>query len=172
MGEMAFEDNRINLLRDGLKTSFIDDSFESQEGYRSRLIANSRSAGVDLLSAIKRQLAECDSFDFCVAFVAESGLSCLVQVLAELQRRGIHGRFLTSTYLNFNTPASYRKLLEYDNIEVRVFQGNMHAKGYLFEKDGISTVIIGSSNLTQSALTCNREWNVLFRSFGQGEVLQ
>lgn len=172
MGEMAFEDNRINLLRDGLKTSFIDDSFESQEGYRSRLISNSRSAGVDLLSAIKRQLAECDSFDFCVAFVAESGLSCLVQVLAELQRRGIHGRFLTSTYLNFNTPASYRKLLEYDNIEVRVFQGNMHAKGYLFEKDGISTVIIGSSNLTQSALTCNREWNVLFRSFGQGEVLQ
>lgn len=172
MSEAASYSKEAELLREGLEASYIDSSVEALEDYRSHAVANSRSTGVDLLSVIKRQLSDCDSFDFCVAFVAESGLSCLVQVLAELKRRGIHGRFLTSTYLNFNSPAAYRKLLEYDNIEVRVYQGNMHAKGYLFERGGVSTVIIGSSNLTQSALTCNKEWNVLFRSFDSGEVLR
>ena len=172
MCEMIKDNGQIELLKEGLEASFIDASRESQDQYRSHAITNSHSSGVDLLSVIKRQLADCDSFDFCVAFIAESGLSCLVQVLAELKRRGIPGRFLTSTYLNFNTSVAYRKLLEYDNIEVRVYQGNMHAKGYLFERDDVSTVIIGSSNLTQSALTCNKEWNVLFRSCDRGEVLR
>lgn len=172
MSELTSGGEGIELLKAGLETSFIDASRESQEAFRSRMIANSRDLGFDLLSVIKSQLADCDSFDFCVAFVAESGLSCLVQVLAELRRRGVRGRFLTSTYLNFNSPAAFRKLLEYDNIEVRVFQGSMHAKGYLFEREGVSTVIIGSSNLTQSALTCNKEWNVLFRSFDRGDILR
>lgn len=153
-----------------LAASFIDDSIDSDERFQSRVIANSRTMGESLLSAIKQQLNTCDSFDFCVAFVAESGLSCLVQVLAELRAKNIRGRLLTSTYLNFNTPAAFRKLLEYDNIETRVYQGDLHAKSYVFQHGGVCTVIIGSGNLTQSALTCNREWNVLFHSYDTGAV--
>lgn len=85
-------------------------------------------------------------------------------------QKNIRGRLLTSTYLNFNTPAAFRKLLEYDNIETRVYQGDLHAKSYVFQHGGICTVIIGSGNLTQSALTCNREWNVLFHSYDTGAV--
>lgn len=70
-----------------LAASFIDDSIDSDERFQSRVIANSRTMGESLLSAIKQQLNSCDSFDFCVAFVAESGLSCLVQVLAELRAK-------------------------------------------------------------------------------------
>ena len=54
---------------------------------------------------------------------------------------------------------------------MRVYQGNLHAKGYVFDKDEMSTVIVGSSNLTQMALTCNKEWNVLFRSYDRGGML-
>ncbi|MFR9006058.1 MAG: phospholipase D-like domain-containing protein [Collinsella aerofaciens] len=42
----------------------------------------------------------------------------------------------------------------------------MHAKGYMFNRSGLNTVIVGSSNLTDRALTCNQNWNVLFRSYG------
>ena len=72
--------------------------------------------------------------------------------------------------LSNNDPDALRKLLEYPNIETRVYQGDLHAKGYFFNKRGISTIIIGSSNLTQTALTCNKEWNVLFRSFPTGDI--
>lgn len=140
--------------------------------YRQRLIANSASAGGDLLSELKTQFASCASFDLCVAFVAESGLQPLMETLLELKRRGVHGRLLTSTYLNFNSPAVFRKLLELDNIETRVFEGNLHAKGYLFGSRDTATVIVGSSNLTQGALTCNHEWNVLFQTGKSDKALE
>lgn len=160
------------LLEQGLRSAFIDGDTCSDEDYCPKVISNNKAAGIDLLSVIRTQLSGCDSFDFCVAFVAESGLQPLVDVLADLKRRSVRGRLLTSTYLNFNSPAVFRKLLEYDNIEVRVYQGNLHAKGYVFDRDQTSTVIVGSSNLTQMALTCNKEWNVLFRSFNAGGLLE
>lgn len=154
-----------------LRTAFIDGSSEADGRFFPCLIANDKSTGTNLLSVVKKQLSDCESFDICVAFVADSGLQPLVEALSELRRRGTRGRFLTSTYLSFNSPDAYRKLLEYENIEVRVYQGSLHAKGYIFSHDDLSTIIVGSSNLTQSALTCNREWNVLFRSYAQGNML-
>lgn len=158
-------------FENSLKTGFIDAAIESDVRMRPRFLSNDRKSATNLLAVIKSQLRECQSFDFSVAFVAESGLQTLIEALNELRDRGIQGRFLTSTYLNFNSPDALRKLLEYPNIETRVYQGSMHAKGYFFNNDDLSTVIIGSSNLTQTALTCNKEWNVLFRSYDSGEML-
>lgn len=170
-GQISQRDAGISPLELGLRAGFIDASLDCPEDARPRVVHNSVEAGGNLLAIIKQQLSTCDSFDFCVAFVADSGLQPLVGVLADLKRRGVRGRFITSTYLNFNSPSAFRKLLEYENIEVRVYQGDLHAKGYLFEHDATSTVIVGSANLTQSALTCNREWNVLFRSYDRGGML-
>lgn len=44
------------------------------------------------------------------------------------------------------------------NAKVREHSG-FHTKGYIFKKDESYQIIIGSSNLTQSALTYNKEWN-------------
>ena len=137
----------------------------------SLFIANNRTEGIDLLTVIKRELSSCTSFDFCVAFISDGGLQPLVEILSELRRSGVSGRLLTSTYLNFNSPDTYRKLLEYDNIQSRVYQGHLHAKGYVFDRSDTSTLIVGSSNLTQQALTCNKEWNVLFRTQGSDALL-
>lgn len=151
----------------------IDIEFDSltRENDSPKLIANSKATGGTLLSVIKEQLSACGSFDFCVAFVADGGLQILVETFQELKQRGIKGRLLTSTYLNFNSPDVFRKLLEYDNMEVRVFQGNLHAKGYIFDKGETSTVIVGSSNMTQTALTCNKEWNVLYQTVENSRLL-
>ncbi len=166
------DDFKENALEQGLRQGFINSHEPANDGFKPYAITNNKTSGNDLLSVLKEQLAACDSFDFCVAFVADGGLQTLVDVLAELKRKHVKGRFLTSTYLNFNSPDVFRKLLEYDNIEVRVYQGSLHAKGYVFDRDGVSTVIVGSSNLTATAITCNKEWNVLFRSFGEGGVLR
>lgn len=158
-----------------LHASYIDSGKETERSdspLNPRIIANDQRSATNLLSVIKTQLKSCASFDFSVAFISDGGLQALIEVLNELRDNGIPGRFLTSTYLNFNSPAALKKLLEFPNIETRVYQGNMHAKGYFFNKGELSTVIIGSSNCTQTALTCNKEWNVLFHSYANGEMLK
>ena len=151
---------------ESLKASFIGADKPADERYAPRILTNDKSSGTDVLSILKRELVDCVSFDFSVAFVTAGGIQILVDILRMMEARGIPGRILVSTYLNFNDPAALSKLLEFSNIETRVYQGEMHAKGYFFNKEQLSTIVIGSSNLTQKALTCNKEWNVLFRSFG------
>ncbi|MBQ9067662.1 MAG: DEAD/DEAH box helicase family protein, partial [Eggerthellaceae bacterium] len=155
----------------GLESSFIESDPDADRRYTPRILANDEEAGINVLSVLKHELRDCVSFDFSVAFITDSGIQTLIPILLDLKERGIPGRIITSTYLDFNDPGALRTLLEYPNIETRVYQGEHHAKGYFFSKDGISTIIIGSSNLTQRALTCNKEWNVLFRTFEQGGLL-
>ena len=167
----SFSYSSVDFSR-SLISSFIDPKAKKDERYSPRILCNDEASSQNVLSVLKEEFSGCISFDLSVAFVTESGLQVLVDILSDLRRRGVRGRILTSTYLSFTQPNALRKLLEYDNIEVRVYQGNLHAKGYFFDKKGISTVIIGSSNLTQRALTCNKEWNILFRSFPKGAFLE
>ena len=157
---------------ESLQASFIGADKEPDDRYAPRILSNDESSSSNVLSVIKSELLDCVSFSFSIAFITSSGIQILARILHELQQRGIPGRILTSTYLNFNDPDALRKLLEYPNIKARVYQGDLHAKGYFFDKDGISTIIIGSSNLTQRALTCSKEWNVLFRTFPEGYILR
>ena len=56
-----------------------------------------------------------------------------------------------------------RKLLSYKNIKVKIYNNSnesFHTKAYLFEKEKYHSVIIGSSNISQSALYSAEEWNV------------
>ena len=45
-----------------------------------------------------------------------------------------------------------------------------HTKGYIFKRDEVYRIIIGSSNITSAALTVNREWNTKIISTVRGEV--
>nr|MCR5582125.1 DEAD/DEAH box helicase family protein [Eggerthellaceae bacterium] len=154
-----------------LKSSFIESDPSADNRYAPRILANDESMGTNVLSVLKHELRDCQSFDFSVAFITDSGIQTLIPILLELKKRNIPGRILTSTYLSFNDPGALRKLLGFPNIETRIYQGEHHAKGYFFDKDGLATIIIGSSNLTQKALTCNKEWNVLFHTYKGGDLL-
>lgn len=50
--------------------------------------------------------------------------------------------------------------------------GGFHTKGYIFRKEEIYRIIIGSSNMTLNAVTRNREWNTKLVSARQGEITQ
>ena len=48
-------------------------------------------------------------------------------------------------------------------MEVRLWQSNgisFHPKSYIFQYDDSGTLIVGSSNLSRSALTTGVEWNL------------
>ncbi|MBQ1785852.1 MAG: DEAD/DEAH box helicase family protein, partial [Turicibacter sp.] len=119
---------------------------------------------ITVLSDLLTSLDQCDGFCFTVAFMTFSGVQLLVQKLNELQKRGVCGRVLTSTYQQFSEPKAIEKLQSFQNIEVRLYdeaiEGGLHAKGYLFNQGEVIEIYIGSSNLTVNALKENIEWNV------------
>ena len=158
-------------LFQSIETGLIDKNIFSDKDLRPQLLINDYSKSIKLLNNIVENLRECSSFTFSVAFITKSGLLVLKDVLMELSRRNIHGKILTSDYLFFNEPDALRELMMFENIEARVYTKDaFHIKGYIFEKKDYSTLIIGSSNLTQDALLKNKEWNMMISSLENGEL--
>ena len=103
------------------------------------------------------------------------GITPLLQILKELEEKNIPGEILTTNYLNFSEPRALSKLNELSNITIKMYdvetaKEGFHTKGYIFKKDEIYRIIVGSSNITSSALTINREWNTKILSTEQGEL--
>lgn len=109
-------------------------------------------------------MQECKRFYLSVAFINFSGLQLLLDSLKDAEKNSIKGKIITSTYLNFTDVRSLEKIREFKNIDMKVFitdkEIGFHTKVYIFEYDDYYKVIIGSSNITQSALKSNIEWNV------------
>ena len=122
---------------------------------KTKLLTNNYKQGIKISHELISQLNSCDTFYFSIAFINKSGLAVLKQSLINLKDRGIKGKIITSTYLGFNHPNVFKELLMFDNIEVHIFDNEeigFHPKGYIFKHKNNFDIIVGSSNLTQSAL--------------------
>ncbi len=166
---------KIREIQNGLCTAFIDGALRSNLAYKPQFIYNDNKNGQKVFVAIEEELLRCDRFAVSVAFITKGGITPLLQTLQELKRRGIPGRILTTDYLNFSDPAALDTIAGLPNIELRMYQteraGNgFHTKGYIFQKEEEYRFIIGSSNLTQDALTRNMEWNTKLVSTEYGEM--
>lgn len=174
--QRRMKERREEKLRQGLNTAFIDGNVVSEAGYRPQFLLNNYHEGRKVLSAIEEELSNCDRFDISVAFVTMGGITPLLERFQELEARGIPGRILTTDYLTFSEPGALDKLAGLNNIELRMYRSDeergFHTKGYIFEKDNLYRIIIGSSNLTQKALTVNQEWNTRIVSTEEGEMAE
>ncbi len=148
-------------LEQSLKSGFINYSLPSYNEYLPQLLVNDKTEGKKVLSTIIKELNDCDEFWFSVAFVTTSGVATLIETLISLERKGIRGKILVSQYLNFTQPEALKRLLQFKNLEIKIAIDNaFHSKGYLFKKNDVYDLIIGSSNLTATALCSNIEWNL------------
>ena len=166
---------KIEEVRLGFETAYIDGSVVSSEAYRPQFVSNNHKEGKKVFSSIEDELLACDRFQISVAFITMSGITPLLQTLKELEKRNICGEILTTNYLNFSEPKALKKLDALSNITLRMYdvelaEEGFHTKGYIFKKDEIYRIIIGSSNITNAALTSNREWNTKLVSTEQGEM--
>lgn len=157
-----------NYLLNSFRTSLLNENIESNVNYQHKLLSNKNEK---IISTLRRELEECDEFIISVAFITESGVTMILEQLRSLNERGVKGQILTGDYLTFTQPKALKKLMEFENIDVRlVSEEKFHAKGYFFRKKDIWTMIIGSSNLTQTALTTNFEWNLKINSLKDGKI--
>ena len=157
-----------DILIDSIKTSLIDRNMESILSYQHKLISNREEK---IISLIRRELENCDEFIISVAFITLGGVTMILEQLKDLEQRDVKGKILTGDYLTFTQPKALKKLLEFKNIELKILSDEkFHAKGYFFRKGDIWTMIVGSSNLTQTALTVNFEWNLKINSLKDGKI--
>lgn len=168
---------KSDALRNGFETAYIDGTHASNLAYKPQFISNNYREGKKVLSSVEDELLSCDEFQISVAFITMSGITPLLQTLKQMEQKGIPGKILTTNYLNFSEPKALERLNSLSNITLKMYdvetaQEGFHTKGYIFKKEEIYRIIIGSSNITSSALTSNKEWNTRVISTERGELAQ
>lgn len=170
MNSEVTHSSQASSIRADTAFGFLDASVQAEQLFHPQLISNEDNN--TMLRAIKHELHRSQRFTFSVAFVTTGALALLKQALVDFRGQGT---IVTSTYLNFNEPAVFRELLTLDGVDVLVHPGverGFHAKGYLFGRDESTTAIIGSSNLTATALLRNEEWNLRFSALPGGDIVE
>ncbi len=136
----------------------------TQNQIEPKLITNQKS--YTFYEELSQSLMSCQKFFFSVAFINYSGLQLLLDLFSKLEKEKIQGKIITSTYLNFTDIKSLRKLTTFRHIDTKIYVADkykgFHTKGYIFEYEEYYKIIVGSSNITQSALKTNVEWNVKY----------
>jgi superfamily II DNA or RNA helicase/HKD family nuclease len=163
----------LNELTESLRTGFVDHDHPSRVEFLPQFLSNNKDNGKKVLATIHQELGGCDEFWFSVAFVTKSGVMTIVNLLKALEKKGIRGKMLVSQYQNFTEPEALKLLLKFSNLTLKILnEGDFHAKGYLFKRQNLYNLIIGSSNLTAKALCVNKEWNLKVSATEKSNIIK
>lgn len=137
------------------------------------LVTNQKT---NMSATLNLEMRSSSSVDILMSFVRMKGITLLSNELSKLRERNVPVRLLTTVYTGATQKQAIDYLVRELDVSVKINYdvdvSHLHAKAWLFSRDtGFSTAYIGSSNISETALTDGMEWNVRLSEIASPEIM-